>query len=158
MDTTAPLTTSEETAWRALTYVANHLVKTLSEDLADHAPVSLSEYVVLVHLSEVDQQQMRIGALAATCGLSPSRMSRLVDTMEHTGLLTKTRTSDDARCAFATLTPSGLAALEASYPTQLRNIRRRVFDGLSADEVRVLGVGLGKIRDRLDAPIRSITP
>ena len=143
---TAPLTHDEDVAWRALTYVANHLVKTLGEDLADETPLSLSEYVVLVHLSEATDEGLRIGDLAEAVGLSPSRMSRLVDQMTNAGLVAKSHLEGDARC----ITDGGLVALKAAYPIQLRNVRRRVFDHLSANEVKVLGRALEKVRSGLE--------
>lgn len=148
--TTPPLNRDEDAAWRALTYVANHLVKTLGEDLADDASLSVSEYVVLVHLSEAARKQLRIGDLAAVAGLSPSRMSRLVDQMADDGLVTKSHLEGDARSMFAEMTDAGLDALKAAYPIQLRNVRRRVFDHLSTNEVRVLGRALEKVRIGLD--------
>lgn len=147
---TPPLSADEDAAWRALTYVANHLVKTLGEDLANNASISVPEYVVLVHLSEAPNTQLRIGELAEVSGLSPSRMSRLVEQMEDTGYLTKLQLEGDARCMFAQLTDAGLDALRAAYPIQLRNVRRRVFDHLSAGEVKVLGRALEKVRAGLD--------
>lgn len=147
---TPPLNAREEAAWRALTYVANHLVKTLGEDLASDAPISVPEYAVLVHLSEAKSTQLRIGELATAVGLSPSRMSRLVDQMEGKGLVTKLPLEGDARCMLAELTDAGLDALKAAYPIQLRNVRRRVFDQLSAEEVKVLGQALGKVRAGLE--------
>ena len=131
--------------------MANHLVKSLAEDLAGEAPISLPEYVVLVHLSEADGQQLRIGDLAAISALSPSRMSRLVDEMVAKGRLTKTRLAEDGRSTAATLTPAGLSILRTTYPTQLRNIRRRVFDLLTDDEVQALNTALWKIRDGLES-------
>lgn len=147
---TPPLNTDEDAAWRALTYVANHLAKTLGEDLAGDASISVPEYVVLVHLSEAANKQLRIGELAAVAGLSPSRMSRLVDQMADEGLVTKSQLEGDARCMLAEMTGVGLEALKAAYPIQLRNVRRRVFDHLSADEVKVLGRALEKVRAGLD--------
>ncbi len=144
------LTSTEETAWRSLTYVANHLVKVLGEDLAAASRVSLSEYVVLVHLSEADAQQLRIGDLASISALSPSRMSRLADEMATKGWLVKSRHVDDARCMLATLTPVGFDVLQQTYPAQLANVRRRVFDHLTDREVEVLGKALTKVRTALE--------
>jgi DNA-binding MarR family transcriptional regulator len=149
-ESVSPLNPDEEDAWRALTYVANHLTKSLGEDLARTASLSIPEYVVLVHLSEADQQQLRIGDLAAVAGLSPSRMSRLVDQMERHGMVTKHQQASDARCSYAELTDQGLVALQETYPKQLHNVRRRVFDHLTAREVKVLGEALSKIRTGID--------
>ncbi|MBW4078646.1 MAG: winged helix-turn-helix transcriptional regulator [Acidobacteria bacterium] len=121
------LSPCEEWAWRALTDVANHLVKILG---------SVSEYVVLVHFSEADGQRLRIGDLAPISAPSPSRVSRLGEEMAVIGTATKTRTTDDSRCTLATLTPSGLETLKATHPTQLRDVGRRVFDPLTDEDVK----------------------
>ena len=146
----SPLSPGEESAWRALTYVANHLVKILAEDLASESPITVSEYVVLVHLSEAENQELRIGDLASITALSPSRMSRLVDDMTARGHTTKSRVADDGRCMLATLTPLGLNILKMTHPTQLRNVRRRVFDQLTSEDVQALDTALWKIRDGLE--------
>jgi DNA-binding MarR family transcriptional regulator len=143
------LTADEEFTWRALTYLVTHLRRALGDDLARETRVGLSEYVALVHLSEAENQRLNIGDLANMCDLSPSRMSRLVDEMSQRGLVSKSRSNDDGRCIVATLRPDGLKALKALYPKQLGNVRRRVFDLLSADEVQSLGNALGKVRDAL---------
>lgn len=146
----SPLNSDEDAAWRALTYVANHLVKTLGEDLAQDSSLSVSEYVVLVHLSEAEGRRLRIGEVAAVAGLSPSRMSRLVEQMATDGLVMKKQLGDDARCMAAEMTDAGLDALEKAYPIQLGNVRRRVFDHLNPMEVQVLAQALAKVRAGLD--------
>ncbi len=150
MEPVSALSASEEAAWRALTYVANHLVPVLSEDLAGSG-VSLSEYVVLVHVSEAEDEVLRIGDLAAISGLSASRMSRLVDDMASKGWLEKSRHRDDARCTLAALAPAGLEVLKQTYPTQLANVRRRVFDHLSERETVVLATALSKVKMALES-------
>lgn len=148
-DTPAALNPDEESMWRALTYLLTHLGRRFGDDLAQEANVSLSEYVVLVNLSEAEHRCLRIGDLAVSCDLSPSRMSRLVDEMALHGYVQKSRSPDDRRSMAATLTPQGLKTLKRVYPAQLRNVRKWVFDPLSPDEVRQLGVTLGRIRDGL---------
>ena len=137
--------------WRALTYLLTHLGRRFGFDLAQETHVTLSEYVVLVHLSEAEHRCLRIGDLAVSCDLSPSRMSRLVDEMALHGYVQKSRSADDRRSMVATLTPEGLKTLKQVYPAQLRNVRKWVFDPLSPDEVRQLGVTLGRIRDGLES-------
>jgi len=144
------LNAEEEFAWRALTYLMTHLRGALGDDLARESQVGLSEYVAMVHLSEAQDQRLTIGELANLCDLSPSRMSRLIDEMAKRGLVSKGRSSGDGRCVVARLRPEGLKTLKAVYPKQLRNVRNRVFDLLSADEVQSLGRGLSKIRDALE--------
>jgi len=146
------LNPDEEIAWRALAYLVTHLSRVLEQDLAKETNVTLSEYVVLVHLSEAEHRCLRIGDLAVNSDLSPSRMSRLVDEMARHGYVTKNPCSDDGRSMLATLTPHGMKTLKKVYPAQLRNVRKRVFDLLSPDDVLPLGGMLGRIRDGLESP------
>src|SRR5216683_1629203 len=80
-----PLNESEELAWRALTRVIVVAPRLLDEDLQRDAQMSLSEYTVLVHLSEAPDSMLRVAQLADLAYLSGSRMMRLVDQLVREG-------------------------------------------------------------------------
>jgi DNA-binding MarR family transcriptional regulator len=142
---TQPLDAEEESLWRALTFVMAQLPRALDADLQRQAHMSVSDYGVLVHLSE-SKEGLVLSQLAQTINLSLSRVSRLVDAMVERGEVTKRPSGDDARCVLVEITPTGLAALQAAYPTQLANIRAAVFDHLNRSDVTALDVGLSKIK------------
>jgi DNA-binding MarR family transcriptional regulator len=123
-----PLDPSEELLWRALLRIAVTLPRLLDEDLVHATGVSLSEYVILMNLSEAPDRELRLTDLANAAALSLSRVSRLVDDLRSRGLVTKRRATGDTRSAIAALTPAGFQRLVRTYPDHLRSSRRRVMD------------------------------
>ena len=146
METPQPLNPAEESMWRSLTFLLNHLLRNLDAALVGETGVSVSQYVVLVHLSEATGNELRIGELASACNLSASRISRLIDTMERSGEVTKHEAPNDGRSVVVRLTADGLATLQRAYPTQLASVRRLVFDQLDDVDVAALSEALGRVR------------
>ncbi|WP_405988449.1 MarR family winged helix-turn-helix transcriptional regulator [Streptomyces sp. NBC_00986] len=125
-----PLTAQEERFWRALMRVIVALPRSLDDDLLRATGLTLTEYVVLMSLSEAENQELRMADLAAATALSASRITRVVDALQGRGQVVKRRYEGDARGNVATLTPEGLKRLEAAYPIHLASARKRVMDHL----------------------------
>lgn len=125
-----PLTTQEERLWRALMRVIVALPRSLDDDLLRATGLTLTEYVVLMSLSEAENHELRMADLAAATALSASRITRVVDALQSRGQVVKRRYEGDARGNVATLTPEGLKRLEAAYPIHLASARKRVMDHL----------------------------
>ncbi|MFI9781714.1 MarR family winged helix-turn-helix transcriptional regulator [Streptomyces sp. NPDC051956] len=124
------LTAQEERLWRALMRVIVALPRSLDEDLLRSTGLTLTEYVVLMNLSEAENQELRMADLAAATALSPSRITRVVDTLQSRGQVAKRRYAGDARGNVASLTPEGLQRLQAAYPVHLASARKHVIDHL----------------------------
>lgn len=147
MTADAPLDAEEERFWRALQRVMTALPKALDDDLLKATGLTLSEYSVLMFLSEAKDRELRMIDLADLTRLSASRISRVVDALKTRGWVAKRRHEVDARGSVARLTPEGLQRLEGAYPALLASARRRVMDhveaaslpGLAAQFERVAG-------------------
>ncbi|WP_327398923.1 MarR family transcriptional regulator [Streptomyces sp. NBC_01288] len=124
------LTAQEERFWRALMRVIVALPRSLDDDLLRATGLTLTEYVVLMSLSEAENQELRMADLAAATALSASRITRVVDALQSRGQVVKRRYEGDARGNVATLTPEGLKRLQAAYPIHLASARKRVMDHL----------------------------
>ncbi|MEV0738766.1 MarR family transcriptional regulator [Streptomyces sp. NPDC050549] len=122
------LTVQEERFWRALMRVIVALPRSLDDDLLRSTGLTLTEYVVLMSLSEAENQELRMADLAAATALSPSRITRVVDALQGRGQVVKRRYEGDARGNVATLTPEGMKRLQAAYPVHLASARKRVMD------------------------------
>ena len=146
-----PLDEAEELLFRSLMRLSITLPRTLGDDLEHSCGLTATEYRVLMHLSEAPGQQLRMSDLADRTGLSPSRMTRVVDTMAEDGLVEKRQGSDDGRSMLATLTKGGLARLRRAYPHHLRSVRRNVFDHLSVKETLAIGPVLSRLATAVDA-------
>jgi DNA-binding MarR family transcriptional regulator len=125
-----PLTAQEERFWRALMRVIVSLPRSLDDDLLRSTGLTLTEYVVLMSLSEAENQELRMADLAAATALSASRITRVVDALQSRGQVVKRRYEGDARGNVATLTPEGRKRLESAYPVHLTSARKRVMDHL----------------------------
>ena len=126
----AALTAQEERFWRALMRVIVALPRSLDDDLLRATGLTLTEYVVLMSLSEAENQELRMADLAAATALSASRITRVVDALQSRGQVVKRRYEGDARGNVATLTPEGMKRLQAAYPVHLASARKRVMDHL----------------------------
>lgn len=110
----------------------------LERELSAETGISHADYEVLVNLSEADGRRLRMWALSDALQWSPSRLSHHVARMQGRGLISREDCPTDARGSFATLTPVGLAVIEAAAPGHVAAVRRHLFDRLSGEQVRAL--------------------
>jgi DNA-binding MarR family transcriptional regulator len=134
-----PLNECEEFAWRALSRVIVVAPRLLDDDLQRDAQIGLSEYTVLVHLSEAPDSMLRVAQLADLAYLSGSRVTRLVDQLAREGLVEKERSERDRRGIEVRITKRGLARLKSAYPAHLSSVRSRIIDHLDPSKLAVFG-------------------
>src|SRR5262249_4845550 len=131
---------AELAAWRGLLRAHASVLKALDAEMEAAHGLPLTSYEVLIALSDAPDHRMRMCDLADPVLLSRSGISRLVDRLERDGLLCRKACTNDARGAFACVTPAGLELLEQARPTHVAGIRRRFLAQFSEDELRLLGV------------------
>jgi len=88
----------------------------------------MTEFAVLLLLSEAPDRRMRMSALAAAVGLTSSRITRVVDGLSRHDMVQKERHGQDGRGSDAILTDTGLRAMRPAQPSHLASARRRVLD------------------------------
>jgi len=133
----APLDTAEEAAWRAYVETVTDLMVAIEADLAPTG-LALGDYQVLVFLSESADGTMRMVDLASRLQLTPSGLTRRLDGLVCTGLVTRRPSVDDRRVMLAVITDEGRAALRRAYPVHLASVRARLIDRLDRDDVAAL--------------------
>lgn len=109
--------------------------------------LSLPYYDVLVHLSEAEDQRLRMQELASRVLLSKSGLTRLIDRMEARGLVRRESSTTDARGVNAVLTEPGLRALEEAVPAHEDDLVELVGGVLDEDEAERLADLLSRLRD-----------
>jgi DNA-binding MarR family transcriptional regulator len=72
--------------------------------------------------------------------------------MAERGLVAKEPSPEDGRGAYVILTPAGRKAIEEAAPEHVELVRRLLFEGLTADQVRTLETIADAVVRRLDAP------
>lgn len=92
-------------------------------------------YQILVHLSECPDRSRSMTSLARLVDISPSRLSHAMSTLESRGWVSRCRDADNGRSVVARLTDVGFAALTEAAPGHVREVRRRVFDRLTSEQI-----------------------
>ena len=146
------LSAEEEHLWRAWSQLNNELSARLQRELQDDAQLSLSDYEVLVHLTDTPEGRVRVTELARLLHWERSRVSHHITRMERRGLVERTECADDGRGAFIAVTSGGRAAIAQAAPGHVRAVRRLMFDVLSSEEADRLGTAIDKMLTRLSGP------
>jgi DNA-binding MarR family transcriptional regulator len=115
----------------------------------DHG-LTMARYDVLAHL-DMAAGRLGLSELAEAIALSPSGLSKLLDRMDAAGLIRRDPDPDDARAAFAAITPRGRALVRRAREGHHAALRRTFGLALSARDV----ADLTRVMRRLDAAIRS---
>ena len=140
----------EDRLWRSLMRLNAALPRLLEDDLVRGAGLSLSEFAVLLVLSEAGAAGRRMNDLALAGGLSPSRVTRVVAELERRGLVEKSPSQEDARGNIAVATAAGRKALRSAYPVQVKRAREILFDHLDPADVAAMGGALSQFLDRVN--------
>jgi len=135
----ALLSPPELRAWRGMLRAHAALAKALDAQLDAAHGLQLSSYEVLMYVADAEDQRMRMCDLASSILLSRSGLTRLVDRLQREGLLQRVACPDDARGAFATLTPLGRERLDAARVTHLAGVRAMFLDLFTPAELELLG-------------------
>jgi len=134
------LNAQELRAWRGLLRVHAALAKALDAELEAAHGLQLSSYEVLMYLADSEDERMRMCDLASSILLSRSGLTRLVDRLARDGLLERVACDDDARGAFAKLTPAGREKLAQARATHLAGVRAMFLDRFTPEELDQMGV------------------
>ncbi|HYR15770.1 MAG TPA: MarR family winged helix-turn-helix transcriptional regulator, partial [Mycobacterium sp.] len=131
------LTEEQQQIWRGYLTMVSRLQTAMHRQLQQDCGLSLSDYDVLVALSERGPQ--RINELGEVLGWEQSRLSHQLRRMRGRGLVQRHGSGDDRRGATVELTDGGRAALDTAAPGHVELVRSAVFDGLSAAQLRAFG-------------------
>jgi len=143
------LTPPEQTAWRALLDGTRLLFQALDRELTSDADLSLTDYELLVRLSEAPEGRLRMRDLADATLSTRSGVTRAVTRAEKLGWVRRVECEDDRRGMNAELTPAGRAKLAASAPGHVGAVRENLIDLLTPQQLDQL-IRIGSVvRDRL---------
>ncbi|HVT77155.1 MAG TPA: MarR family transcriptional regulator [Acidimicrobiales bacterium] len=109
-----------------------------------------ANFGILLRLGRSEGQRLRMSDLAAQTGLSPSGLSRAIDRLSAEGLVERTTCPEDARGAFAQLTPKGNKVTVAAVKRHLDALQSNYVEVLSAEERHQLESVCRTLRDRLN--------
>ncbi len=139
------LDTDQQRLWRA--YLDGHarFLVAVGDYHERHGAPTLSEYELLVRLSESPDRAMRMSVLAGDLARSRSRVTHTVDRMESRGWLERRPHHTDRRGVECVLTEAGFQALVEAAPVHVAAVRRYMVDVLTPAEFRALGEAMAKV-------------
>lgn len=141
---------AEQRAWRAWTDSTRLLLAALDRQLLEQGAISLTDYELLVRLSEAPGRSMRMSALADATLATRSGCTRAVTRLAAAGWVGRSGDSHDGRGTVATLTDAGSAKLRAAAPGHVEAVRDGLLGLLTADELATLTSIGERVRDRVD--------
>ena len=124
----------------------------LDDDLRRIANLSLTEYEILVRLSE-REGQLRMAQLADALAHSRSRVTHTIKRMEDAGLVERSTSPDDGRGVIASLTEKGWQLLRDIAPVHVDGVRDHLVDLVSDEDFAALGRVMNAVADHLIARI-----
>jgi DNA-binding MarR family transcriptional regulator len=139
------LTLQEMEAWLAFLKAHAEVTALLDRELLDEHGISLAGYEVLAFLSRAEGRRMRMSDLAGAVLISPGAVTRRVEALEARGLVTRSRSTGDARVVEAALTETGSEVLKELTPTHVRGVRAHFVDQLSPRELQVVAKALWRV-------------
>jgi DNA-binding MarR family transcriptional regulator len=139
------LTSHAVTAWSRFIHGHAWLVRELNSELVAEHGLTLSDYEVLLRLSQAENRAMRRVDLANEVLLTASGITRLLEGLERSGWVCRRTCDSDARVSYAVLTDEGYAKLRGAGDFHLEGIGRAFGAHYSDDELETLAVLLARI-------------
>ena len=140
---------AQQHSWRALMMGMTLLMERLDDDLRREFGMSLTEYEVMVRLSERPGRAMRMAQLADAMAHSRSRVTHTVARMEAAGYITRGTTPEDGRGVVATMTDTGYDLLVRAAPCHVESVRRNLVDLVAAKDFVAVGRVFDRVADHL---------
>lgn len=144
------LDADEQETWRAFLWTSRLLNEALDRQLQRDSGMPHTYYTILAMLSEAPGRALTMTELADVVHSSPSRLSHAVNRLEEAGWVSRTKHPGDRRTTIAELTDEGYAVLAEAAPGHVTEVRRRLFDPLSREQMLELRKTLHILLGALD--------
>ncbi len=144
---------AEMSTWLPTIRFVQLLPQVLDRTLKAQTGLKHAHYAILVTLAGQGDRAIPMTELAQIAGLSRSRLSHAIDSLEERGWVTRTSCSADKRTLTASLTDAGRELLRGAAPVHVAQIRELILDPLTAEEREQLGVILSKLNPGIAAAL-----
>jgi len=136
---------AEMATWLPTIRFVQLLPQVLDRALKAETGLKHAHYAILITLANDAEKPIPMTELARIAGLSRSRLSHAIDSLEERGWVARTTCGSDKRTLTAALTDAGRELLRSAAPVHVAQIRELVLDPLSAEEREQLGAILSKL-------------
>ena len=135
--------------WRSWLSLNAQLPAVLHRQLAGESGLTLSDFEVLVQLTDSAEGKVRVTDLSRALNWDRSRVSHHVTRMQSRGLVQREECADDRRGAFVAITSKGRDSLSFAAPAHARTVKDLVFADLTGAELEVVGSFIEKVLSQL---------
>lgn len=125
-------------AWRAFIETSALITDRMEKRLQAVTGLKLSDYNLLLLLSEAEDHRLRMGELAEKMVFSPSRLSYQVKNLTGRGLIERCIDENDKRGMTARLTEEGQQVFTAASKIHAQHIRQLFHPALDDDQAENL--------------------
>lgn len=125
-------------AWRAFFEASALITDRMEKRLHATTGLKITDYNVLLVLSEAEGNQLRMGELAEKMVFSPSRLSYQVKTLAAQGLIDRSADPNDKRGMTATLTDEGSRVFTAASRVHAQHIKQLFHPAVDEAEAKAL--------------------
>jgi DNA-binding MarR family transcriptional regulator len=131
-------------AWTRLLRAHAAATRVLNAELQAEHGFSVNAYEALYLLSRAEGRRLKRVDLSRRLALTPSGVTRLLEGLEHAGLVKRTSCPSDLRVVYAELTDVGAAKLEAASCGHVGSIRALFEAHFVEEEIDELSELLGR--------------
>jgi DNA-binding MarR family transcriptional regulator len=139
----------QQRSWRGLVLGTTLLFDRLDDELRRAFDLSLTEYEILVRLSEREGRQLRMAQLADALAHSRSRVTHTIKRMEKAGLVMRDTSPEDGRGVVARMTDQGWELLVRAAPVHVRGVREHLVDLVDRADLEAVGRVMNTVADHL---------
>ncbi|CAM4017875.1 MarR family transcriptional regulator [Bordetella tumbae] len=127
-------------------FVRTHrlMIREVESRLAASKLPAYAWYDVLWGLESGPQGTRRMHELADALAIERYNLTRLVDRLEQEGLVTRTRSPEDGRAAYASITKEGRALRKKMWKVYESTVAELFLNQFSADEQSTFSKGLDR--------------
>jgi DNA-binding MarR family transcriptional regulator len=143
------LDAAQQHDWRAFVDGSIRLNEIMDRDLKSKHGLSLSEYEILVRLSEAPERRLRMAELAENVSQSRSRLSHTCSRLESQGLVMRDNCPNDKRGVYAHLTAEGYAALDRAARDHVETVRTFFVDIIEPEDLAAIGRAFAAVNKRI---------
>jgi len=141
-----PWSATHADAWIGLLETHKRLTREIDSQLESEHGLTISSFELLTRLASAENRTLKLTTLANEAGLSLSRVSRILDTLERRGLVERRPSAEDTRAKNAWLTPQGVELQRAAEATFFGGVERLFFNHVTDEDLATLARVFGPFR------------
>lgn len=143
------MTDEEQWSWKRFADAASLLYREIDTALTAKHDLALRDVQILQQLITDPTRLVRMGVLAETLVVSPSRVTWLVTRLEDRGLVGRVRSRKDRRVVVVGITRKGEDHLRLALGTYAELVRQYYLGSLTRDRMTALGDTASRLSDSL---------